>query len=136
MTRQKKIYGFFSFFQPLLIQFYPSFKSDITKLTIGFPSYFVYYLCAVATVVETLILTAINVAFAIEQRDLFSQPVEQQLLLFLSTIFTVVLGVVSFLEVFLMNTAEKVRSYSVEIPNSAKPLKSNDEQVANPIQNL
>jgi photosystem II stability/assembly factor-like uncharacterized protein len=120
--KKKKIYRIlilFSFFQPMLVQFFPWLKSNVTEVTMGFPSYSLYYLCTAATVLESFILTSINITFAIAENDLFHQSSEQQLLFYLSTIFTIVVGVISFLEMFLTNSIQKMReSYSTEMFNS------------------
>jgi hypothetical protein len=130
MSKNKKVFGvffFFMLFQPILLQFLPWYGSKTTEHTLGFPTYFLYYLCSFLTVIESMTLTFIFALFAVTQQDLFSQSFEQQLLFFLSIFFTFFLGAATAVEALFVG---KVQNFSRTVSKADQMELSN---VENPI---
>jgi hypothetical protein len=103
LAKNKKIYGLIilcTFFNPILIATLPWIHSQITEVTLGFPTFKLFYICTFLTVTESVILTAIYASFAVEERNLLSQSALEQFDFFFSVIFTFLNGFVMLLECF------------------------------------
>jgi hypothetical protein len=74
MAKNRKLYGFIvvlTAFNPNLVSMLPWLQTPVTAMTMGFPTVKLFYLTTFLAIVESLILTIINTAFAIDQKNVF-----------------------------------------------------------------
>jgi hypothetical protein len=101
ISNHKKISGIFflfMFFQAKLLQFLPFYKSKTTEDTLGFPTFFLYYLCSFLTAMESFVLSLLFILFVHKEMNLFQESMEKQLVFFLCISFTFLLGAATAVE--------------------------------------
>lgn len=129
LAKNKKLYGFvvvFMAFNPNFMSVLPWQKTDMTAVTLGFPSANLCYFTLLLSVIESLILTSINTAFAIDQKHLFDKSALQQFEFFFSLSFTCVNGIVALVECSFLGQVKTGQKETEMSCLATNPLRNDD----------
>jgi septal ring factor EnvC (AmiA/AmiB activator) len=137
LAKNKKLYGLLvvlTAFHPHLVSLLPWIKTPITMVTMGFPTVNLCYFTTWLVLMESIVLTAINTSFAINQKHLFEESAIQQYEFLFSLSCTAVNGIVALIETFFLGMANEAQE-TQEVKEATDIEMHTMASTANPILN-
>ena len=120
VTEQKAIYsalGALCCVHVKLLFLLPWHSSEAAKVTGGYPSFRVYCISNFMLLFDTVLITGIQVIFAVNVREIFDLPLSTRVSFVLTTSCTLLFGVVTFVEMLFVRSAYQAS----EAKNGSRP---------------
>ena len=103
------ILGFLCCLQSKLIFLLPWYQCDAADITGGFPSFRMYCVTSCILIIESLLISGVNVAFVINSKGFGNLDQSTRISLFMTTVSSVMICFLSFIEMVMLNHSHKAR---------------------------